>query len=91
MKDRVDLSGLSDEPPSLCKHAAEDLLPSPEDIASLKEDFRILVSRYNTIKLKYIIIGASLNSCLTTNVSLSQLYNIFHQDIARRWHQSPWW
>lgn len=45
VKDRVDLSSLSNEPPRNRKRDANDLMPSPQDIASLKEDFCILLSR----------------------------------------------
>ncbi len=45
VKDRVDLSSLSDESPQNRNYDANDLLPSTEDITSLKEDFCTLLSR----------------------------------------------
>lgn len=45
VKDRVNLSGLSDKPPQTSKHRAEDLLPSADDTANIKREFCILLSR----------------------------------------------
>ena len=45
VKDRIDMSTLSDDPPDACEHHAEDLLPSPADLSAIKEEFHILLSR----------------------------------------------
>ncbi len=45
VKDRVDLSSLSDDPPKNPKHDANDLMPSTGDVTRLKEVFCILLSR----------------------------------------------
>jgi hypothetical protein len=45
VKDRVDMSGMSDKPPPPRDHSAKDLLPSTEDMKSLKEELVILLSR----------------------------------------------
>ena len=45
VRDRVNLSGLSDEPPEYSECDPQLLLPSSEDITSLKQEFVILVSR----------------------------------------------
>ena len=39
--------GLSDDPPTRCEPDAEVLLPSQHDIAEIKEDFTVLISRYS--------------------------------------------
>ena len=46
VKDRVNMSNLSDIPPEACDHVASDLLPTSSDISSIKEEFCILLSRY---------------------------------------------
>ena len=45
VKDRVDMSTLSDDPPAACKHLACDLLPSAEDLTTIKQEFCILLKR----------------------------------------------
>ena len=45
VKDRIDMSALSDDLPVAREHLASDLLPSAEDLACLKSEFRILLTR----------------------------------------------
>lgn len=45
VKDRVDMSKMSEKPPQHCNYAAKDLLPSADDIKDLKAELVILLSR----------------------------------------------
>ena len=46
VRDRVDLSSLSDVPPSITNPDPQVFIPSHADVIALKEEFCILVSRY---------------------------------------------
>lgn len=48
VKDRVDMSNLSEESPKPCDHVPSDLLPSSDDVTALKKELHILLSRYVT-------------------------------------------
>ena len=45
VRDRVNLSGLSDERPPYATPDASLLLPTSDDISSLKDEFDVLISR----------------------------------------------
>ena len=46
VKDRINLSGVSDEAPAFRTPDPALLLPTTQDVSSLKEEFCVLVSRY---------------------------------------------
>ena len=46
VKDRIDLSALSEEKPPRVEPQSSQLLPSNEDISAYKKDLEILISRY---------------------------------------------
>ena len=46
VRDRVDVSKLSDERPSPTTPDPSVFLPSPSDLFTLKEEFNVLISRY---------------------------------------------
>lgn len=46
IRDRIDLSGLSDETPPFSIPDSTQFLPTTHNISALKEEFYILVSRY---------------------------------------------
>ena len=45
LRDRVDLSGLSDTPPSVSTPDPELFIPSDSDVTALKEELTMLISR----------------------------------------------
>lgn len=46
IQNRVDISGLSDEPPKSVEITVDTFLPNTDDLSKLLNDFEILVSRY---------------------------------------------
>ena len=49
VRDRIDLSDLSDETPTFSIPDSTQFLPTTQDISALEEEFYILVSRYVAI------------------------------------------
>ena len=56
VRDRVDLSGLSDEAPPFSTPDATQFLPTTKDISSLKEELHILVARYVAVIIILMIL-----------------------------------
>ena len=72
VRDRLDLSALSNLCPPPCSPALPVFLPSESDLHLLKGDFKTLISRYTT---KHIVVGLNIISCFT-ELSLSIWMNI---------------
>ena len=61
VKDRINMTSLSEERPKWKEHKASDLLPSVDDITALKEEMIILLSRQ--VKRSDTSIAAFTNAC----------------------------
>ena len=63
MKDRINMTSLSEERPQWKEHIPSDLLPSVDDFTALKEEMITLLSRQ--VKRSNTSIAAFTNACYT--------------------------